>query len=149
MHVGRDLLAAAARLIDRTGDLADAQRGGVVAEALEDGEGAPGPSEIAKAPMSSPLASLGSSACFWAADPEAIIRERFKRLSRSLLAAHGSTDARSAATHEAVGVASASSRNSLVALMVSSDRRERPSNHEASGLRIGYAFGVTFTIIFV
>jgi len=53
----------------------------------------------------------------WATDPEAIIRARFKRLSRSLLAAHGLTDARSAAMHEAVGVASASSRNSLVALM--------------------------------
>jgi hypothetical protein len=33
----------------------------------------------------------------WAADPEAIIRERFRRLSRILRAAHGSTDALRAA----------------------------------------------------
>jgi hypothetical protein len=50
----------------------------------------------------------------WAADPEAIIRERFKRLATRLgidpsnpLAAHASTDAaqRAAAQHELVGVA--------------------------------------------
>ena len=50
----------------------------------------------------------------WAADPHAIIRERFKRLANAAgidptnpLAAHASTDAaRAAAQHELVGVAS-------------------------------------------
>lgn len=40
----------------------------------------------------------------WAAGPEAIVRERFKRLSRSLLATQGSPDALRAAHHVAVGV---------------------------------------------
>ena len=76
----------------------------------------------------------------WAAEQEAIIRARAKRISRSLLAAHGSTDARSAATHEAVGVSTTLNAGACLALMVSSDRlaapkrseggRERPSNYE-------------------
>lgn len=40
----------------------------------------------------------------WAADPEAIIRERFKRISRDALVAQGSTYAPCAAHYEAVGV---------------------------------------------
>ena len=40
-----------------------------------------------------------------AADPEAIIRERFKRISRDALVAHASTDALRRAHHEAMGVA--------------------------------------------
>jgi hypothetical protein len=40
-----------------------------------------------------------------AADPEAIIRERFKRISRDVLVAHASTDALRRAHHEAMGVA--------------------------------------------
>jgi len=60
----------------------------------------------------------------WAADPEAIIRERFKRIMR---AAHASTDAarRAAAQHELVGVA-----RSNEALMLSRPQRGRPSKHE-------------------
>jgi hypothetical protein len=40
----------------------------------------------------------------WAADPEGVIRERYKRLSRTPLAAHGSTHALRAAHQEAVDV---------------------------------------------
>jgi len=67
----------------------------------------------------------------WSADREAIIRERFKRRSR--LVAHGSTDARSAATHEEMGAAAFNNAGARAALMVvSSDRRERQSNHEGA-----------------
>jgi hypothetical protein len=52
----------------------------------------------------------------WAADPEAMIRARYKRLVRSLLSAHGSTDARSAATHEALGVAALSDASAALIL---------------------------------
>ncbi len=54
----------------------------------------------------------------WAADPEAIIRERFKRLSRIFLAAHGSTEALRAAHHEAVGASASKVAAAQVALMV-------------------------------
>ena len=54
----------------------------------------------------------------WAADPEAIIRARFKRFSRSLPAAHGSTNACRAAHREAVGVAASRIAAARVALMV-------------------------------
>ena len=66
----------------------------------------------------------------WVADPEAIIRERFKRLSRNPLFAHGSTDALRAAHHEPVGVAALSSQHSKVALMLSRPQSGRPSKHE-------------------
>ncbi len=80
----------------------------------------------------------------WAADPEAIIRERFRRLAKRIttnpLAAHGSTGALRAAHHEAacravarrrrVGVATMKNANVRVALILSSDRRERPSKDE-------------------
>ncbi len=75
----------------------------------------------------------------WAANPEAIIRARFRRLVRreginasDQPAAHASTDAalRAAAQHELVGAATYSSRKSPLALMLSSDRGERPSKHE-------------------
>jgi hypothetical protein len=76
----------------------------------------------------------------WAADPEAIIRERFKRASHDALVAHGSTDALRAAHHEAVLASTFNNTYARVTLMVSSDRlaapkrsgggRERPSNHE-------------------
>ena len=39
------------------------------------------------------------------ADPETIIRERFKRISRAVLVAHASTDALRRACHEAMGFA--------------------------------------------
>jgi hypothetical protein len=78
----------------------------------------------------------------WAADPEAVIRERFRRLVDNPLQAHGSTDARHAAHHEAVSVSTHSTCR--VALILSSDRlaapnrseggRERPSKDEG-GLR--------------
>ncbi len=67
----------------------------------------------------------------WAADPEAIIRERFERLARrqgvNPLEARASTDAalRAAAQHEVVGVS-----RSLGALMLSSAQSARPSKHE-------------------
>ena len=56
-----------------------------------------------------------------------------RRWGASERVAHASTDAalRAAAQHELVGVARGSVRaTGSVALMVSSDRRERPSNHE-------------------
>ena len=55
-----------------------------------------------------------------------------RRWGASERVAHASTDAalRAAAQHELVGVAASSSRTSQVALMLSSDRRERPSRHE-------------------
>jgi hypothetical protein len=74
----------------------------------------------------------------WAADPEAIIRERFKRLATRLgidpsnpLAAHASTDAaqRAAAQHELVSVGALKSGGSL-ALILSSARSARPSKDE-------------------
>ena len=54
-------------------------------------------------------------------------------LNKSELVAHGSTDACSAATHEAVGVSTRLNAGACLALMVSSDLRERPSNHEGPG----------------
>jgi len=76
----------------------------------------------------------------WAADPEAIIRERFKRVSRDVLVAHASTDALRAAQHEAVSAAAFKTADAQVALILSSDRlaapkrsgggRERPSQDE-------------------
>lgn len=63
----------------------------------------------------------------WAADPEAIIRERHKRIVR---AAHGSTYARSVATHEAVRVATIKNAIAREALMLSSTRSARPSSRE-------------------
>ena len=58
-----------------------------------------------------------------------VLRQRW---GASVRMAHASTDAaqRAAAQHELVGVAASSSRTSQVALMLSSDRRERPSKHE-------------------
>jgi hypothetical protein len=50
--------------------------------------------------------------------------------ANAVRAARGSTDACSATTHEAVGLAASRIEAVRVALMVSSDRRERPSNHE-------------------
>ncbi len=62
------------------------------------------------------------------------LRERYRIRTRvdanSVRAAHGSTGALRAAPHEAVGVSARSNCRARVALMVSSDRRERPSNHE-------------------
>ena len=69
----------------------------------------------------------------WAAEQEAIIRARAKRISRSLLAAHGSTDACSAATHEAVGVSTRLNAGACLALMVSSDRLAAPKRSEGGG----------------
>jgi hypothetical protein len=76
----------------------------------------------------------------WAANPEAIIRERFKRLATRLgidpsnpLSAHGSTVALRAAQHEAVG-ASAFKVGVSVALM-SSARSARPSTCSAEAQR--------------
>ena len=70
----------------------------------------------------------------WAADPEAMVRERFRRLAKhegnNPFVAHGSTGALRAAHHEAVDVSTMKSSNARVALMLSSDRRERPSKHE-------------------
>ena len=68
----------------------------------------------------------------WAADPEAIIRERFKRVSRDVRVARASTDAAqsAAAQHELVGAARSSSHRSRVALMLSSAQSARPSKHE-------------------
>jgi hypothetical protein len=74
----------------------------------------------------------------WAADPEAIIRERFKRLATRLridptnpLAAHGSTGAAHAAAtqHELVGVGALKSGGCL-ALILGSARGARPSKDE-------------------
>jgi hypothetical protein len=73
----------------------------------------------------------------WAADPETIIRERFKRLATRLgidpanpLAAHASTDAqRAAAQHELVSVGALKSGDRL-ALILSSARSARPSKDE-------------------
>jgi hypothetical protein len=73
----------------------------------------------------------------WAADPEAIIRVRFKRLATRLgidpsnpLAAHASTDAqRAAAQHELVSVGALKSGDRL-ALILSSARSARPSKDE-------------------
>ena len=70
------------------------------------------------------------SLAHWAADPEAIIRARFRRVSSNTAAAHGSTGALRAVHHEAASVVALKNDDSRVALMVSSDRRERPSNHE-------------------
>jgi hypothetical protein len=77
----------------------------------------------------------------WAANPEAIIRERFKRLAARLgidpsnpLSAHGSTVALRAAQHEAVG-ASAFKVGVSVASMVSSARSARPSTCRAEAQR--------------
>ena len=70
------------------------------------------------------------SLAHWAADPEAIIRARFGRVSSNTAAAHGSTGALRAVHHEAASVVTLKKDDSRVALMVSSDRRERPSNHE-------------------
>jgi hypothetical protein len=67
----------------------------------------------------------------WAADPEAIIRARFRRVSRNTAAAHGSTDALRGAHHEAVSVVALKNDDARLALRVSSDRRVRPSNYEA------------------
>ena len=69
----------------------------------------------------------------WAADPEAIIRERFKRLSHSLLAAHASTDAAlcAAAQHELANVS-----QSLEALILSRPQSGRPSKHERGLTRV-------------
>ena len=50
--------------------------------------------------------------------------------ANAVAAAHGSTGARSAATHEAVGVSTRLNAGARLALMASSDRRERLSNHE-------------------
>jgi hypothetical protein len=66
----------------------------------------------------------------WATDPEAIIRERFSRLVDNPRAAHGSTDALRAAHHEVVGAATARNAGARIALILSSDRRERPSKGE-------------------
>jgi hypothetical protein len=55
-----------------------------------------------------------------------ILRRRWS--VASVRVGHGSTRARSAATHEAA--AKTSNRTSLVALILSSDRRERPSKDE-------------------
>ena len=68
----------------------------------------------------------------WAADPEAIIRERFKRVSRDVRVAHASTDAAqsAAAQHELIGAATCSSHRSRVALMLSGAQSARPSKHE-------------------
>ena len=66
-----------------------------------------------------------------AAHYTAQLRQRWG--AASVRVAHASTDAalRAAAQHELVGVARGSVRaTGSVALMVSSDRRERPSNHE-------------------
>ncbi len=62
----------------------------------------------------------------WAADPEAIIRERFERLTKRL-AAHASTDAAlcAAAQHERAGA-----YRPCVALMLSRPQSGRPSKHE-------------------
>jgi hypothetical protein len=74
----------------------------------------------------------------WAADPEAIIRERFKRLATRLgidpsnpLAAHASTDAaqRAAAQHELVSVGALKSGGCL-ALILGRARGARPSKDE-------------------
>jgi hypothetical protein len=78
----------------------------------------------------------------WAADPQAIIRERFKRLATRLnldpLSTHGSTGALRAAHHEAVDVAAPSCTGVRVVLMANSGRSARGvypelvegSNHE-------------------
>ena len=65
----------------------------------------------------------------WAADPEALIRARFRRL-RNPSAALASTDAArcAAAQHEPAGVFTIA--NGRAALILSSDRRERPSKDE-------------------
>jgi hypothetical protein len=66
----------------------------------------------------------------WSADPEAIIRERFRRLSRDPAVAHGSTDALRAAHHELRSAAASPNSNPLGALMLSSAQSARPSKHE-------------------
>jgi hypothetical protein len=70
----------------------------------------------------------------WAVDPEAIIRERFRRLSRAPLLAHASTDATlcAAAQHELVGLAGL---NINVALMLSRPQSGRPSTCRAEAQR--------------
>ena len=69
----------------------------------------------------------------WVADPEALIRARYKRFSRILLVTHGSTDARRAAHHELARVAASRNANVQIALMLGSARSARPSKH-ARGL---------------
>ena len=59
-----------------------------------------------------------------------IYRIRTRVDANSVRAAHASTDALRAAQHELAGVAAFSSRNSRVALMLSSARSARPSKHE-------------------
>jgi hypothetical protein len=84
----------------------------------------------------------------WAADPEAIIRERFRRVSRNLLAAHGSTDALRAAHHELGSLAGASSRASQFALMLSRPQNGRPltlrSRRQAASRRAKHERGLTY-----
>ena len=62
-----------------------------------------------------------------------LYRIRTRVDANSVRAAHASTDALRAAQHELAGVAAFSSRNSRVALMLSSARSARPSKH-ARGL---------------
>jgi len=65
-------------------------------------------------------------------DPEAHIIRHAQRIAKRAGAAHGSTDARfhRAAHHEAVAAATPQKHTSCLALMVSSTRSVRPSNHE-------------------
>jgi hypothetical protein len=67
----------------------------------------------------------------WAADPEAHIRERFRRLRNPLLADGSMGAARCpAAQHEPAGVVALGVGNAQVALMLSRPQRGRPSKHE-------------------
>ena len=75
----------------------------------------------------------------WLLDPAASIRRRARRIAKregidlaNPLLGHRSTDAalRAAARHAPACVATLESRNSQIALMVSSARSARPSNHE-------------------
>jgi hypothetical protein len=74
------------------------------------------------------MMDLGAAAARFTTSLRQLYRIRTSVDANAVHVAHGSTDALRAAHHEAVAAFTIS--NGRVALMVSSDQRERPSNHE-------------------
>jgi hypothetical protein len=76
------------------------------------------------------MMDLHASAAFFLNEHRRLYRIRSRVDANAVHAAHGSTGALRAAHHEAVCVATSNEPRCRVALMVSSDRRERPSKDE-------------------